>query len=870
MTPAASVDDDPQRNANTRTRPIRVAFLVELSEGSQPILTAIFQACFRFWGGRFSLIVPCENGTPRDAFRSWLKVYDPDIIYSYVDLSEDEQFRLHEDIYPAYLVRHREPPDGERADPRNWAPSLPITPLGIATLLPLLARRSAFGPPSPLGLATALGKLEAAPFLIDNFGMHDLAVERRATNELVGQVEIFAVNGEDVRPEHNRHVKGWLSDERELLTRLGSRQNLTTFAQLSATLTPRPDIRQFRWSESFNLVIGDTVADRMLYWNSRSFYAVWRDGSPVDLRVPYTMLADQDFRAALLAYLRGIPSVSSDNGGGGMYVTLRSASLSASELEAVQAQLMQPKQWIGWRTEVVASPDGYVPDKIEDVGWEYGISQVSGLSTGRWNPQFVTAGRWHLTAEAPEHLRHAPVTFQSESEGLWAVDLDVERGADNSPYDNVRDRWRWPRRLRVTGSFLRGYRLSNPHSPGLVPRVSRHGLLTLFTGGGSTLPTINEPTDHDAVVSALAQGRDWLPFERYDAPRPEQICYAAERSDAGRYFWGVYQLLGGLEPARGFLMSMFWRAQLAKFGATDQRPEQRIEGLKSKLRKTLPKQPFDLSADTDLNRLANVVLQEADAIRLSDKSIRWDELRADHAKFVDANWEASPGDPKDRDEAIAWDRGSLARAVQSLCERGVLHQGREFACPRCHNRSWIGIDDLKSVVACEVCKFNEAAPVDGCWDFRLNGFLKEALRRHGVGPLFWALGKLRPVTTTAYWFEGPLGIYLTKETWEKGERDTDIDLTIVAGGQVRMCEVKQSARAFDDPEGYAATFLRLRPDIATIAIMEPVSSKIRGAFAKFEAALAGSGVAAELLTFDPDQDIDDRSYLAELRRVRIF
>lgn len=181
-------DDDPQRNANTRTRPIRVAFLVESSEASQTILTAIFQACFRFWGGRFSLIVPCQDGAPLAGFRAWLKAYDPDVIYSYVDLSDVDQAKLHEDLYPAHLVRHRDPRDDERADIRAWSPALPIAPLGISTLLPLLARRSAVGLSTSLKLAIAVGQAQESRFLLDCFGTHDLAVERRAANELVGQM----------------------------------------------------------------------------------------------------------------------------------------------------------------------------------------------------------------------------------------------------------------------------------------------------------------------------------------------------------------------------------------------------------------------------------------------------------------------------------------------------------------------------------------------------------------------------------------------------------------------------------------------------------------------------------------------------------
>jgi len=45
------------------TKPIRVAFLVEPSEHSALVLDGIFADCYSRWGGRFSLVVPCLNGS---------------------------------------------------------------------------------------------------------------------------------------------------------------------------------------------------------------------------------------------------------------------------------------------------------------------------------------------------------------------------------------------------------------------------------------------------------------------------------------------------------------------------------------------------------------------------------------------------------------------------------------------------------------------------------------------------------------------------------------------------------------------------------------------------------------------------------------
>src|SRR5579862_6301630 len=87
-----------------RPRPIRVAFLVDEHDHWKPMLDAVFAESYSRWGGRLSLIVPCDNGTIRAAYIPWLQTYDPDVIYSYVDLTEATIERYQEQFCPAFLV----------------------------------------------------------------------------------------------------------------------------------------------------------------------------------------------------------------------------------------------------------------------------------------------------------------------------------------------------------------------------------------------------------------------------------------------------------------------------------------------------------------------------------------------------------------------------------------------------------------------------------------------------------------------------------------------------------------------------------------------------------------------------------------------
>ena len=161
-------------------------------------------------------------------------------------------------------------------------------------------------------------------------------------------------------------------------------------------------------------------------------------------------------------------------------------------------------------------------------------------------------------------------------------------------------------------------------------------------------------------------------------------------------------------------------------------------------------------------------------------------------------------------------------------------------------------------IVCEVCSGKERAPVDRPWEFRLNDFLREGIRQHGVVPLIWALQKKRPMSEQCLIFEGPLDVYIERPSWEGGRPLTDVDLTCVTDGAVRMYEVKQSARQLHGSElrQFGDLMKRLRPDIAVLAVMEPENKTINDSFASFRDQLAGSGIAAELVTLDEAADLE--------------
>ena len=161
----------PTAKAYVRPRPIRVAYLVEENEHWQTMLDAIAAESFAQWGGRFTLIVPCENGGIRPAYIPWLETYDADIIYSYVGLSDAAVERLHEQLGPAFLVKH----DFYRREQRDlhaYWPHLPITPLSVLSVVGIMTRGDMISPPRPVALVDTNLSTRPSLFLQENFGCY--------------------------------------------------------------------------------------------------------------------------------------------------------------------------------------------------------------------------------------------------------------------------------------------------------------------------------------------------------------------------------------------------------------------------------------------------------------------------------------------------------------------------------------------------------------------------------------------------------------------------------------------------------------------------------------------------------------------------
>lgn len=442
----------------TNARPVRVAYFVQDDESSEFVLDAIFAASFGFWGGRFSLIVPCDEGKPRPAFIPWLTAFDPDVIYSYVDLEESVIEQMHERLYPSFLIRHQTHSDPPH-DARAYRPRLPIDPLHIDTMVPLAAAPYRFTPGQVARVLNVSGRLSNNRFIGDNFGawMHSSGHSFPSYLNEYGHT-LTLIDDQDSQPrgQYFKSPEETIGSVNDLLE-LMERTRVTTVAGLSTMETPRLEVSNWPWSNSFNLVVGDSFTDRLVYWNARSVYPKWRDRDIVDLRLPSKYLDDKDFLKLLAKLLRARNRVTMESGSNVPRTTIRSSSVPTKELDDLAEILKGDSGWISYETKAVSAPEDCLP---EQDALERSVFRVSDMLLARessnWKESFALDEEIRPDPPHPEHLRFGPPGILSPYNGVWATEFEIERKINHSPYSNVNHVWRLPRRLRMASSFLGG------------------------------------------------------------------------------------------------------------------------------------------------------------------------------------------------------------------------------------------------------------------------------------------------------------------------------------------------------------------------------------------------------------------------------
>ncbi|PRA13554.1 MULTISPECIES: hypothetical protein [Pseudomonas] len=843
----------PELTGRQKSRPLRVAFLVEPGEYADLVLDGIFADCYLRWGGRFSLIVPCANGRIADDYWQWLEVFDPDIVYSYVELTKDEILEIHERLVPADYIFHRLD-EAPRLDLAGFRPRTDFPALSSLSAVFRLGRHSPLANGPKIKIIDSWHTERPTRFLTDNFGTyHTSAATGIYPNDARTTAGLLTV----VSDEYFQNRKYAVPND---LDRIASEKmafaefvagHATSMSQLSALYATRLEIRDRRWSGKFNLVIGESFDDRLLFWNARLMIPTWLDNDICCFRLTFEQLKDQDMFSQLVAMINRRNHVN-DGTGGQSQLQVRSASHSTEDLAEVLDMLRAAKVWSSFGpAEVILG--GHVIPSPDSLRHARELAQVvdARFMGGQWHDFRWRSPFAHPPAIRPEHLNDAP-SGQSFTLGLWAMDLrfEYERDKPNLSQENL---WMLPKRWRMAGAFQAKYVIRRMEHNNLPPmhRTSKHGNLTLFVGVNRALESIAVPTIEQAIRHALCFSSLKSDASAADPPLVSSKVAWMRASNETPHLTGVLGMTGGLMSAKNLLLHPFLQNMFAGLGGAPNLADADVHATANSLVKRARRNPvFDLQLEDERIALAALIVKAAQSIKAPKMHLALDYLRNSWNEHRERYWAENPERRSgDEEELSKWDlreQDALNDRLAEMRARRMLFQGYPWICTACQHRNWTDFQALAPSLACDICRTKSELPLGIPWHFRPNEFLIESLRSRSVLSLIWVLSALCNRAQASFIYLGPTCFGYSHDTRNP---DSEADLLALIDGESIVFEVKSAWRSLRAVhiEDFVRLAKRLRPDRAVLAVMEE-GRKLNKELDKAANDLKENGIEFELLT----------------------
>ena len=351
------------RQIISTARPLRVAYLIDLDACPHELLDAVFAECYSRWGGRRTLIIPAtENEGIHEDFQRWLYLYDPDIIYSYVNLADDIVAKIHETYCPLYLKKTRnlrQPTDTAR----DYFPDLSLEALRSVSVFPLLLDRRGLQDFSGSKILDCDYGMEPPRFLTDNFGTCLKSFRNSLTAEKYPEyykaLTLISESSYNNPRRARSDSREYETDFHAFINKVSSRtEKVITLSMLSDQLCWYLDFYSPTQSQTFNLVIGDTAQDRILFWNFHHHYTNILETEIVDLVVSPDDLTNADRMEEIREIIRN----KSNRSQSGYMTTIRSFSQSEDQLNAYAEQLREGLPHAQINVQKLSVHSDYIPD----------------------------------------------------------------------------------------------------------------------------------------------------------------------------------------------------------------------------------------------------------------------------------------------------------------------------------------------------------------------------------------------------------------------------------------------------------------------------------------------------------------------------
>lgn len=755
-------------------RPFRIAFLLGPTTD-----VAWIDAVIKFnrdrWGGRFNPIIITDGDTIADNWWKFLRGYDPDIICSTVSLSDELQKKIHVFLSPLRI---------EELAPDQAYIRVDDYPL---TILPTGKNISKIGIPNfdEKNNLIVFEVDETTPdiirsFLDRNFGL--LEQGQMMSYHLKKAMETCQIKRYKVTSEETLN---------EALLDLGEWRTRAVFpSQVCALPNSMKEANHAYNNEGFEIVIGDSAAELVRFWNRTLEMGSWLRTSITHLWLP-TMLANNEVLSPGLGkFLNRYAGRAANNNNHRVHFT--SFTLNDTELQTIADSFQTTVRYPRRVTKFTAHP---LPN-YESPGSYFFLKQGLDFYRAHSNEE-------HLVLDEPD-IEQGFMGGEN-----WFTDLYIQYRPER--FKNIVGRdywWQLPKRNSLLGDLQFFNKPARINEHGMFSVMMRRRTSTIVGHDDGTL-VIKIPEDN-SVFRALICGEAFDCIERGDRERfLSRPFYHLQRSDKGMYLSGVLGLFPDLLNARRLFEERYWRSLFERMANHNPQKDDRIQQeLLNKLSKKI-NSGLDFKNQRAKEWLAHNVFNIA-------KKYSKDEIDLDYKTMHSlAKEETKRYNEKPSGQVIEFNENDFKSELSKLVDTNILQLGIKPRCPKCGYRIWYRIDDAKQEITCRGCGYKFAVPAESKWFYRLNNLIRAAVSLHGTVPLLITLGQLMGDARSAAMFM-PSTELLQKEDSENRELTVfgELDLVCIKDGKFIIGEVKQSVGLFgsDDFKRMRDIAKMIRPD----------------------------------------------------------
>jgi len=783
---------------DVRHRPRRVAFLLDMDRCPDAQFDGIVDFSVSTWGGRYNPIIPVVNGQISDSYWQLLKLANPDILYTYCDLSAETVANIVSRVRPLDVLRHnfsRQPVDNDFPVQIDRQASVLRTLSRVMREFPVWTRAH-----EPVALSFESKDASGlSSFVRRNFG---------ANSHYYFYCRDNGIPSLTVSP-HDKDVMKALTTNQNLVLPINvcaeGPRNVHAFT---------PDV-----GIALTLCYGSTPWDFVEYWNLAHFRGTVRATAPSlpSMWVKPSFLEDSEFYQAFLELMRRRVFASQQRRG------LRLISYDQS-IESVRELTKRICIDLKWSNLYPAEPVIKLRNELSNFEPSPVIEFFPHQSARPVSKQ-LSGSRSFLELSPPGD---APAGMDER----WVAEFAVEDPGQERYLENRTAWWKLPQKDGVANLIL-------PQAP---CRVGNDFLISAEVSGqqqGVMLSTPDLRSLFARLILPQASPK-WLPRLDNLSPRTSRLnTFYVRSSDKGMYARGVLGLFESLKKAAYIFEHEFWRGVLESLSSAVASQHTR-----NKVTKDMRKIDADiLKSDSGIDVLVDEVLDAAGRIQRPIPYLNFGSLFGRYWKYIAAlskegqfsevtqihsNLAADSNEKVIRESA----RTNLRQMLSELTAKRVFLHGAEVRCDYCLASLWYHVDDLRSVVTCRGCRKELNLPAEIPWSYALNELVVSAIRDHGVIPVIRTAFRLFEDSRECFCFLP--GIEVRDYENSPDAHVCELDLVWVRDGEFGIAEVKRTTKNFSIGEKLVNLLDTSRPDQFLLACpsgsnqqMEQVRSDIQ-------------------------------------------